>query len=476
MIWMIGILLLFIVHIALILLLEFRNPGKAVAWMFILFLCPPLGPVLYYFMARDYKKRKRLLHRGPVPFRSLRVLLRSQSETADTLEEMGNPEFAGQERLFKLLTHQAANPITGGNRTEVYTSGETAFSAMLERMEQARDHIHLEFYIFRNDMIGSAFGELMIRKAREGVKVRMICDGLGSFKLEHSFIDRLKGAGVEVYFFLPPRVAVRNRRVNYRNHRKIVVVDGRVGFVGGLNVGDDYLGLYEKMGYWRDTHLQLEGDSVYSLQLAFLEDWLLASGQDLGNPALFPVREGPGREQVQILTSGPNMPRNTIQEMCFNSIAVAKRRIWIASPYFIPDPSVHSALKTAALSGVEVIVIMPYHSDSRLVKLASLSYVEELLQAGVKFVQYTKGFIHAKVMLVDGLLASVGTANMDMRSFFYNFELTALLFDPATIGRLESDFEQDLSDSVPILPEEFAGRSRRQKGLELLARLLSPLL
>ncbi|WP_059046708.1 cardiolipin synthase [Paenibacillus rubinfantis] len=474
--WLIGILLLFIVHIALILLLEFRNPGKTVAWMFILFLCPPLGPVLYYFMARDYKKRKRLLRRGSVPFRSLRAMLRSRSETADTLERMNNPEFVGQERLFRLLTHQAVNPITGGNRTEVYSSGEPAFSAMLERMELAKEHIHIEFYIFRSDRIGMAFAEVMIRKAREGVKVRMICDGLGSFKLEPSFIDRLKEAGVEVYFFLPPRVAVRNRRVNYRNHRKIVVVDGKFGFVGGLNVGDDYLGLYENMGFWRDTHLQLEGDSVHYLQLTFLEDWLLVSGQDLGDPVLFPAREGPGREQVQILTSGPNRTRNAIQEMCFNSIAVAKRRIWIASPYFIPDPGVYSALKTAALSGVEVIVIMPYHSDSRLVKLASLSYVEELLGDGVRFVQYTKGFIHAKVMIIDGLLASVGTANMDMRSFFYNFEMTALLFDPDTIARLERDFEQDLADSVPILPEAFAVRSRWQKGLELLARLLSPLL
>ncbi|MEG6589505.1 MULTISPECIES: cardiolipin synthase [Paenibacillus] len=476
MLWLIGILLLFIVHVALILLLEFRNPAKAVAWMFILFLCPPLGPVLYYFMARDYRKRKKLLHRGPVPFLSLRMLLRNHLASPVRLQEMSNPEMHHQERLYQLLTHHAANPITGRNQTQVYSSGEKAFGAMLERMEQARDHIHLEFYIFRSDMIGSAFAEVMIRKAREGVKVRMICDGLGSFKLEHAFIERLRAAGVEVFFFLPARVAMLNRRVNYRNHRKILVVDGKFGFVGGLNVGDDYLGLYEKMGYWRDTHLQLNGDSVYYLQLTFLEDWLLASGQDLGDPALFPPHEGSGQEQVQILTSGPNLLRNPIHEMCFNSIAVAKRRIWIASPYFIPDPSVYSALKTAALSGIEVIILMPYHSDSRLVKLASLSYVEELLEAGVKFFQYTKGFIHAKVMIIDDLLASVGTANMDMRSFFYNFEMTALLLDPETIARLESDFKQDLLDSSPVVFEEFTQRPQGQKMLELLARLLSPLL
>ncbi|MMZ62171.1 Major cardiolipin synthase ClsA [compost metagenome] len=222
--------------------------------------------------------------------------------------------------------------------------------------------------------------------------------------------------------------------------------------------------------------MQIKGDAVYFLQNTFLGDWKLASGQPVHDPDLFPEHHCLGREQVQILASGPDQHWNAIQEMCFGAIAVAKRRIWIATPYFIPDASVYEGLKTAAVSGIDVKIIIPYNSDSRLVKLASLSYVEELLQAGVEFYEYTKGFMHAKVLIVDDLLASVGTANMDMRSFFYNFEMTALLFDEKAIARLSLDFQQDMADSRRINPREFAHRSRRQRAAELVARLLSPLL
>ncbi|RRJ64235.1 cardiolipin synthase [Paenibacillus oralis] len=476
MIWLLVVLLAYIAQIAMILILEFRNPSKAVAWMFILLLFPFVGFITYYFVAKDYTKRQWLRLRGRPRFPDAQAKLRKRISIVRTAEEAQNPAFQHQKRLFGLLTHWPKNPITGRNLTQVYSEGETAFSAMLKEMEKAKDHIHVQFYIFRADGIGAKFQEVMIRKAKEGVKVRLLCDGLGSYLLRASFVRRLRAEGVEVHFFLPPLIALQSRRLNYRNHRKIIVVDGTVGFVGGLNVGDDYLGLYEKNGYWRDTHLQLRGDAVYFLQMTFLHDWRLASGKRIDEQGLFPDHRCEGSEQVQILTSGPGQPRNNIREMCFGAMSVATRRIWIASPYFIPDEAVYTALKTAALSGVEVIVILPYHPDHRLVKLASLSYVEELLAAGVKFYQYTKGFIHAKVLLVDDLLASVGTANMDMRSFFYNFEMTALLFDQGTIARLVNDFERDIADSVPIRLAEFARRSRWQKGMELLARLLSPLL
>lgn len=476
MIWLVAVLIAFIFQIATILLLEFRNPAKAVAWMFILFAVPLIGFILYYFVAQDYKKRRKLRRRGSRLFQEMKERLWNQAEIVDSLQRMNNKEFESQERLFNLLTRISESPITGCNETKVLSSGETAFDAMLEEMEKAKDHIHIEFYIFRNDGIGTKFQNMMIRKAKEGVKVRLVCDGLGSYRLPRSFVRKLEEAGVEVYFFLPPFIAFLDRRVNYRNHRKIIVIDGTVGFVGGLNVGDDYLGLYDNMGYWRDTHLQIKGDAVYFLQNTFLGDWRLASGQKIHDPDLFPSHHCHGKEQVQVLTSGPDQHWNALQEMCFGAIAVAKRRIWIATPYFIPDPGIYEGLKMAAVSGVEVKVIIPGHADSRLVKLASLSYVEDLLQAGVQFYEYGKGFIHAKVLIVDDLLASVGTANMDMRSFFYNFEMTALMFDAEPISRLSRDFEQDLSDSRIIMPQKFSRRSRRQKMAEKLARLLSPLL
>lgn len=344
-----------------------------------------------------------------------------QAHIIGDVEQMPGDRFSHQHRLFNLLSHLSESPITGCNHSTVLTNGEEAFAAMLREMEKAKHHLHVEFYIFRDDVISTKFQDVMIRKAQEGVKVRFICDGLGSHKMSWSFIRKLQDAGVEFHYFLPPLIATIDRRVNYRNHRKIVVVDGQVGFVGGINVGDDYLGQYPEIGFWRDTHVQIEGDAVYFLQSTFLNDWKLASGERITEPQLaelFPPHICSGEERIQILASGPDQDWDAIQEMCFGAISVACERIYITTPYFIPDPALYEALKTAAVSGVDVKIIIPYQSDSKLVHLASLSYVEELLRAGVEFFQYRKGFVHAKVMIVDELLATVGTANMDMRSFF----------------------------------------------------------
>lgn len=476
MMWLLLALIAFILQMAAVLLLEFRNPSKAVAWLFILFCLPPLGFVLYLFVAQDYRQRLKIRNRGTRLFREIKGHLWKRAAVVRQVSDMHNPEFRHNLRLFNLLHHLSESPITGCNRTKVLTDGEEAFPAMLEAMEQATDHIHVEFYIFRHDTIGQKFQDVMIRKAKEGVKVRLVCDGLGSYRLKKEFIRRFKESGVDFHFFLPAMVSVFNRRINYRNHRKIVIVDGTIGFLGGINVGDDYLGKYPNMGYWRDTHLQVEGDAVYFLQNVFLHDWRLAAGEKITDLSLFPKHHCGRDEQVQILSSGPDMNWNAIQEMCFGSISVAKERIWITSPYFIPDEGIYEALKTAAVSGVDVRIIIPDRADSRLVKLASLSYVEELMTAGVKFYEYTKGFIHAKVLIVDELLASVGTANMDMRSFFCNFELTAVMFDKEPIDRLVEDFEKDLENSRLIDEEAFHKRSRSQKAAEILCRMLSPML
>ncbi|WP_106766780.1 cardiolipin synthase [Paenibacillus faecalis] len=476
MLWLLLALIAFICQMLAVLLLEFRNPSKTVAWLFILFCLPLVGFVLYFFMARDYQHRLMVRNRGTRLFQEIRGHLWEKAAVVRRASEMHNPEFHHHLRLFNLLSHLSESPITGCNSTKVLTDGEQTYAAMLDAMEKAKDHIHVEFYIFRHDTIGTKFQDVMIRKAKEGVKVRLICDGLGSYKLKKSFVRRFKESGVEFHYFLPAMISVLNRRINYRNHRKIVVVDGTVGFLGGINVGDDYLGKYQKMGYWRDTHLEVEGDAVYFLQNVFLHDWRLASGEKIVDLGLFPEHHCTGEEQVQILSSGPDMSWNAIQEMCFGSISVARKRIWITTPYFIPDEGLFEAIKTAAVSGVDVRIIIPDKADSRLVKLASLSYVEELLAAGVRFYEYQKGFIHAKVLIVDDLIGSVGTANMDMRSFFCNFELTAVLFDKEPMERLVSDFEEDLRNSRMIDVGKFKDRGRLQKGAEIFCRMLSPLL
>jgi cardiolipin synthase len=473
--WLTIVLILFVFQTATILLIEFRHPEKTVAWLLILFILPIIGFVMYYFVAKEYRQRKIVRRKG---FRILdemqRALARSRDKL-DTLSEASEYEIRGHPRLFGLLLNMPGAPITKHNEVEVLTNAEAAYPAMLDAIAQAKHHVHFEFYTIRDDAIGRQFRDALVRKANEGVRVRVIYDGIGSYKLSGAYAASLKQAGAEVHCFLPPLFAFFDKRLNYRNHRKIVVVDGTLGFLGGINIGDEYLGGNPKLGFWRDSHLKLQGDAVYYLQQTFLNDWEFVSRQKLSDVMLFPEHDRPAGIPVQILPSGPDVHFDAIFEMAFSAITAARRRIWIETPYFIPDRSIMIGLKTAAVSGVDVRIIFPGVPDSRIVHLATLSYVKELLQAGVKFYRYRKGFMHAKTLLVDELLASVGTANMDMRSFFNNFEINAVFFDKQTMRRLERDFLQDVRDSDAILLAQFEKRSRWQRGKEVLARLLSPL-
>ncbi|MFC4811425.1 cardiolipin synthase [Paenibacillus sp. GCM10023250] len=475
MIWALLVLIVFIFQIATILVLEYRRPSKTVAWLLILFALPLIGFVMYYFLAQEYRRRRTLRRRGVVTKETmLQALLRCK--LVHRPEDMRGEEFRCQERLFRMLQSTAFSPITGRNETTVLTNGDATFGAMLAAIEAARHHVHVEFYTIRDDGIGRRLKDALVRKARAGVEVRVIYDGLGSLELPARYLRELQEAGVETQCFLQAKLAFFNKRMNFRNHRKIVVVDGLVGFVGGINIGDEYLGGNPKLGFWRDTHLQVNGDAVYFLQEVFIQDWWFTARKRLANPVYMPEHDCRGEEQVQIVASGPNNKDATILECVFAALAVAKTRIYITTPYFIPDPSVLMALRTAALSGVDVRIIIPYVADTRLVLFATLSYVEELLSAGVRVYRYHGGFVHAKVLIVDRLLASVGTANMDMRSFFSNFEINALLFDEQAIERLEVDFMADLASCEEVNRSHFQRRPAWQKAGEMAARMLSPLL
>ncbi|MEK5252780.1 cardiolipin synthase [Paenibacillus sp. FSL F4-0125] len=470
------ILSLFIIQIAVIVFMEFRRPQRAMAWLFISFCCPPLGLAFYYFLGRDYRQNRKLNKRCISLFREIRSHVSGNIKVVKDVTESGNAQFENNKGLLDLLSKIAEGPITGHNKSRVLSTAREAYDAMLEAMEEAKEHIHMEFYIYRDDEIGEQFQDVMIRKARQGVKVRLLCDGLGSHHLSRRFIRVLRNAGVEFHFFLPPISSLLERRFNFRNHRKILVVDGLIGFTGGMNIGDDYLGKDLKMGYWRDTHLRLEGDSVYYIQHVFLKDWRLASGESMSHPRLFPKHACEAQEAVQIVGSGPDAAIDASQEMYFAALCAAKHRIWITSPYFIPDPSICRALKSAVLRGVDVRIIIPAKPDNMLVYHASLSYLENLQDAGVKFYRYTKGFMHAKIMIIDELIATVGSANLDMRSFYSNFELTAVLLHPDAISPLVRGFEKDQKHSEFIDPVKFKERGRIVKLGEGLCQLLSPLL
>lgn len=470
--WLTAALVVYVAQLAAILLVEHRRPAQMTAWLFIALVCPIIGFIAYIMLGKDFTRRKRF-----DAYKQEMIRYASEkSETVKSAHEIGNEQLQQQEKLYAMLTGLAPFPITSRNETTVLTNGKDTFDAILEQLEKARHHIHLDYYTIRDDEIGRRFLQILVRKAGEGIEVRVVYDGIGSLHLSEQYIQKLRDAGVRTSCFLPPRVAFYDRKLNYRNHRKIVVVDGKIGFVGGINIGDEYVGKDPKLGYWRDTHLQLEGDSVYFLQELFMNDWAFAAKEKLDGEAYMPVHQCGGNERVLIVSSKPGHNDQKIMEVMFAAITAAKYRIYITTPYFIPDPSLLMGLRTAALSGVDVKLIIPGVSDSKLVLLATFSYIQELLEAGVKVYRYEKGFVHAKVMIVDQMLATVGTANVDMRSLQSNFELNAVLFDLGTIKRLEADYMDDLQNSREMELDQFKRRPRRQKAAESVLRMLSPLL
>ena len=471
--WLIILFVVYIVQLITIILLEHKHPVKTVAWLFISLCIPFLGFIMYYFLAQEYSARRRVRKHRYVD-RILEQL--EQIQIVEDASQLNNEEMRKQRQLYELIDAMSDSPTTGCNQTKVLTNGHDTFEAMIQAIRGARHHIHMEFYILRDDAVGRIFQDLLIEKAKQGVKVRVMTDGIGSIDLSKRYVNTFIEAGIEFHWFLPVWVSLFHRKLNYRNHRKILVIDGVIGFLGGINIGDEYIGRNEKTSFWRDTHLQLEGDAVYTLQAIFLHDWAFTSAQRVQEQDLFPQHKCTGTEQVKLVPSGPDMNWDAIQELYFGTLSRAKERVWIATPYFIPDSSNYLALKTAAVSGLDVRIIIPERSDSRIIDWASRSYVEELLEAGVQFYVYQKGFIHAKTLIMDHALACVGTANMDMRSFFSNFELNAVLFDPKTIARVEQDFLLDYEDCVQIDYEQFRKRPRKQKLMESFSHLLSPLL
>jgi len=467
--WIVMALFLFILQIAAIIVTEHRHPEKAVTWLIILFMFPLIGFLPYYFVENAYSRRYSR-RRDSIRLESVKRELIERSNRR--IDEDKLAETFRQKKQFHALLQNIPNAFTTAcNETTVYAEGKQAFAAMLEAIAAAKHHIHVQFYIIRDDDLGGRFEWLLIRKAREGVEVRILYDGIGTRLLGKAYLHRLKRAGVETRCFFPLLTTLFEKRINYRNHRKIVVVDGKTGFFGGLNIGDEYVGKDPAFGYWRDTHFRMEGDSVLWLQYTFLTDWHIAKGQLLADPAYYPVQNCQGEEFVQMVKGDPD---ETMLTLMFSLIVSAKERIWMETPYFIPEPGIRLAIKTAVKSGVDVRVIIPENPDYQLVYNATLSYVQELLEAGVRFYRYQKGFIHAKVIIADDL-ASSGSANIDMRSFCTQFELNAVFLDRKVVERLVQDFHTDLGESEEIVLPEFAKRPRTQKMKEVFARLLSPL-
>lgn len=446
-----------------------RDSMSAIAWSLTVLLLPFLGAFLFFIFG--YQSITRPLNRR----RSRRSAYKKLAGAAGEKARVDVPN--RWDTLAKLGHHGDGFPVTGGNAVTFYHDGRPAFEAMLGAIKGAQHHIHIQFFIFRSDPSGQRFIDALCECARRGVQVRFLYDSVGSYNLSRSLLKQLTEAKGHVAAFLPVLNPLYRLRVNLRNHRKILVVDGRVGFTGGLNIGDEYLGLHPRFGKWRDTHVRIEGPAVEGLQRVFLEDWHFGSDEAIHGRDYFATFEkAPGESLVQVVHSGPDSEYKAIRETYFAGILNGRSRVWIASPYFVPDAGLRDALCLAARSGIDVRYLGLFRPDKWVPFLAARFYWTDMLDAGVKVYQYSAGMMHSKMVLVDGEWASVGSANFDNRSLLLNFEANCQLFDAKLVAELEAAYLRDLEVSVRLDPGVFAGRPLMGRIAENAARLFSPIL
>lgn len=451
-------------------LLTYRTAQGAIAWIIALLGLPYLAVPLFLFFGRNrfsgYVRARRMEDK------SLQPLLSQFERQTATLTA---PEQAHADQDLQVLCRLARQPFTAGNLCTVLRDGEATFQALFDAMEDARHYILLEFYIVRSDRVGQRIKTILKRKLAEGVRVWFLYDDIGSVWLPRNYLKELSAAGAHIASFGDGNIRRRRFQINFRNHRKLLVCDGCVGFVGGINLGDEYLGRAMDQEPWRDTHCRIEGPAVLGLQLAWLEDWNWASNE---TPALTwsPKTIPESDHEALILPTGPADPHETCMLFFLNCINNARERIWIASPYFVPDVQVINALQLAALRGVDVRILIPEKSDSLLVRLAAYSYLVQASRAGIGIYQYQPGFMHQKVVLVDDRYAAIGTANLDNRSMRLNFEITALSTAPGFVQAVAEMLTEDLHSCRLMTARDYRDRSLLFRLCCRAARLLAPIL
>ncbi|QNO15515.1 cardiolipin synthase [Alkalicella caledoniensis] len=444
--------------------LERRDPTTTWAWILILNLLPGIGFILYLFLGLRFRKRKVYGEKQIKDFK---------------LEQRFNQEFSCEgpechlfEGMLNLGLRSSPTSNLGMNSLDIFVKGEDKFDDLFKSIQGAKYHVHVNYYIIKNDSLGQKLVDLLTLKALEGVEVRVLFDSVGCRKLPRNFFSKLEEAGGKASNFSRSFLDL-----NYRNHRKIVIIDGSIGYIGGFNVGIEYLGQNEEFGFWRDTHLKVHGDSVDSLQYRFLLDWSFATEEEIPyNEQFFPQKEQIGTVKMQIVSSGPDSKEEEIKSLFLKMIYSAKDSIYIQTPYFIPDQTMLEALRIATMSGVDVRIVIPDKPDHLFVYEANHSYMGVMLATGAKCYLYRGGFMHSKTIVVDGELASVGTTNMDVRSFKLNFEINAFIYDQETSTKLKDIFMEDLRKCEEVTMEAYNKRSNWLKFKESISRLISPIL
>ncbi len=460
-----------------IIFLERKTPSTALAWIMVLFLLPVLGIVLYFFFSQNIARKQifKLTHKEEV-IRS--TVLKQQLEA---FKENKYEFTTGAADKWRDLIH--LNAIYGkafysqNNKITFLTSGKYKYRTLMRDIENATDTINIQYFIIKNDPVGRKFIEHLTKKAKQGVQVRLLMDSMGSRQIDDKLLrDFIAAGGMRAYFF-PSKGRLLNYRFNYRNHRKVAVIDGEVGYIGGFNMAREYLGMKKKFGFWRDTHIRVMGSCVQDINARFLRDWRFASGEEVViHEAYYSEVLESGRSGVQIVSSGPDNERQEVKRAYMKMIAGARKSIYLQTPYLVPDISILESLKMAAQSGVDVRIMIPKMPDHIFVYWATYAYVGELIKSGCRAYIYDKGFLHAKTIVADGEVASVGSANFDVRSFMLNFEANAFIYDEDEAQRMEEIFERDMEDSHELTLELYEQRSMWIRFKENIAKLLSGIL
>lgn len=470
------IFLITAIPVSILIILEKRSPYKTAAWILVLILLPVFGMIYYLFFGQEYRKKKLFSRKGLKSLNTYRKLsFRQLREFEHTLKNL-TPMVREKENLIRLLLRNSNALLMYASKIRILNNADETFNAIFEAIEKATHHIHLEYYIIDDDKIGNKFKELLIKKSREGIIVRIIVDDVGSWGLGKKFIHDLRINNIEIYSFMEVRFPRLTSQVNYRNHRKILIVDGKTGFTGGINIADRYVEGIKDIGPWRDTHVEIEGEAVAGLQVVFAADWYFVIHENLTGRRYFPILRQVKGIPVQISASGPDSDWESIAQVFFTAIAGAKSKVYIASPYLMPTAEILFSLKTAALSNVDVRIMIPEKTDSVIPHWSSYSYIEELLEAGVRIFFYQAGFLHSKYLIVDDVFSTVGTTNLDFRSFETNFEVNAFIYDQAFTAHLRKFFRADLKNSREIKLPEWKERPWHFKLKESLAHIVSPML
>ena len=456
-----------ILGLVLVIITENRNPLKTIPWVIVLLLAPGIGLLFYFFFGQDNRKQRIISRRT-----YKRIMKRPQEgklpQDACVVPDPYKP-------LSTLLTNTNQSSLLYGTQITIYTNGTDKFKDLLEEIQKATHHIHIQYYIFCDDEIGKQVQQLLIKKVKEGVKVRVLYDDVGCWKVKQHFFDEMEAAGVDVRPFLKVTFPQLANKLNYRNHRKIVIIDGKIGYVGGMNIADRYQDGVA-WGIWRDTHIRITGPAVYGLQTAFSIDWSFTTRELLSDNIYFPPVPRTGNINVQILTSGPIGEWKGISLSFLKAISNAKQHIYIQTPYFLPTESLMKALQVAALSKVDVRLMLPEKSDSPILQLASHSYLTSMLKAGIKIYFYQNGFLHAKSITIDNEFSTIGSTNLDFRSFDHNFEINAFMYSKELTTQMKNIFLDDQKKCRRITLNLWKKRPLWHKICESVVRLLSPVL